>query len=70
MYGSVPVAFGTATAVGAATATPATTTTLWTTTLALGRWGRAHECVVDMNGLFEEFGTIEVLDGVAGFRQG
>lgn len=70
MYGSVPVAFGTAAAVGAATATPTTTAALWTTALALGRWGWAHECIVDMNGLFEELGTVEVLDGVAGFRQG
>ena len=59
---SVTTSFRAAAAVGAAAAVT-TSSALRSSILALARWGRADEGIVNVEGLFEELGSVEVLDG-------
>lgn len=66
----LPVTLRAATPIRAAAATPATATATLSSTLALAgrRW--ANKSVVDLNGLVEKFGSVEVLDGLSGLGKG
>lgn len=66
---SVTGSFRAATAVGASAAVSATTA-LGCPVLALGRWGRANKCVVNVNSLVEKLGVVQVLNSVTSFREG
>lgn len=63
------IGIGTAAAPRATAATPATTSTLRCTLVLVG-WGRANKSIVDCESLIEQFRTVEVLDGLAGFGEG
>ena len=64
-------------AAGASTATRAMaaasgrgTTDALPRSLALTRWRRADESVINAEGLVKELGTVQVLDGLGGFGEG
>jgi hypothetical protein len=67
----ISVAAGTATATRAtAAASGRGTTDVLPRSLALARWRRADESVVNAEGLVKEFGAVQVLDGLGGFGEG
>lgn len=66
---SVTTSFGAATPVGTAAAITASSALGPSAVLALGRWRWADEGVVNVEGLFEKFGAVEVLNGFARFGE-
>lgn len=60
---------GAATAVRATAATTGTTVTLGSSSLALSRWRWADKSVVNVDGLVEELGVVQVLDGLGGLGE-
>lgn len=66
----LPVTLRAATPIWAAAATPAAATATLSSTLALARRRWANKSVVDLDGLVEKFGSVEVLDGLGGLGKG
>lgn len=68
----VSVAYRAATALRTAAAAPGggAADVLLAWALALARWRRANESVVNTECLVKELGAVEVLDGLGGFGEG